>query len=66
MLTGLIRDLEVVQERVPAGDRTLVDEGGAVRPVRSLLEEAVPVLAEHRVSSISNVDLIMKRVLQYW
>ena len=66
MLTGLIRDLEVVQERVPAGDRTLVDEGGAVRPVRALLEEAVPVLAGRRVSWRSNIELIIERTLQYW
>ena len=43
-LTGLVGDLEVVQERVPAGNRTLVDEGWTVRPVRTLLEEAVPML----------------------
>ena len=46
MLTGLARDLEVVQEGVATGDRALVDEGNAVRPVRALLEEAVPVLEE--------------------
>ena len=43
-LTGLVGDLEIVQERVPTGDRALVDEGRTVGPVRTLLEEAVPVL----------------------
>ena len=43
-LTGLIGDLEVVQKRVPAGNRTLVDEGRTVGPIRALLEEAVPML----------------------
>ena len=40
----LIRDGEVVEERVPRSDRALVHECGSVRPVRALLIDAVPVL----------------------
>lgn len=43
-LTGLTRDLEVVEERMPSSNRTLVDGGTAVRPIRSLLEQPVPML----------------------
>ena len=45
-LTGLIRHLEVVEERVPAANRTLVDERWTVGPVRALLEKAMPVLGK--------------------
>ena len=44
MLTSLVRDLEVVQERVTSRDGALVHEGGAIGPVRALLEETMPVL----------------------
>ena len=51
MLTSLVRDLEVVQERVASRDRALVHEGGAIGPVRALLEETVPVLQFRSMSA---------------
>lgn len=39
----LIRNIEVIQERVPCNDWALSDEGRPVGPSSSLLEEAVPV-----------------------
>ena len=50
MLTSLVRDLEVVQERVTSRDGALVHEGGAIGPVRTLLEETMPVLQLRSVS----------------
>ena len=41
---GLVRDVEVVEERVARGDRALVHEGCTVSPVGAGLEEAMPVL----------------------
>ena len=43
-LTGLVGDLEVVEERMPRSDGALVDGGTAVGPVSSLLEQPMPVL----------------------
>jgi hypothetical protein len=50
---SLIRNLEVVQEGVTGGDRTLSDERRSVGPVSVLLEKTVPVLiSRHRFSII--------------
>ena len=55
MLTSLVRDLEVIQERVTSRDGALVHEGGAIGPVRALLEETVPMLnLPSRVPAFNN------------
>ena len=36
--------MEVIEERVSGGDRALANKSTAIRPVCSLLEEAVPML----------------------
>ena len=45
-ITRLIGGLEVVQERISAGDGALVDEGRSVGPIGALLEKTVPVLQQ--------------------
>jgi hypothetical protein len=45
--SGLIADIEVVQEGVARNDRALVHEGGAVSPSGSCLEESVPMLGNN-------------------
>ena len=42
--TGLVGNVEVVQERVTRCDGTLIHKGGTVSPVSSVLEHTVPML----------------------
>ena len=50
--------MEVVQKRIPAGDRTLSDERGSIGPVCAPLKDAVPVLKrECEYNYDDNVDL---------
>lgn len=44
VLTGSSRLSEFVQERVPRGDRALCDRCRSICPVRSMLQETVPML----------------------
>ena len=50
----LIRDGEVVEERVPRSDRALVHEGTTVCPVGALLEEAMPVLEVRQLRQLGS------------
>ena len=44
--TSLVRNVEVVQEKIPWRDRTLCNKRRAIGPIGTLLEESVPVLEE--------------------
>ena len=44
MLTRLVRDVEVVQERMVLHDGTLRDGGDSVSPIGPVLEQTMPML----------------------
>ena len=50
----LIGSGEVVQERIAGSDRALVDKGSAIRPVRTMLEEPVPMLSVTAILSVNS------------
>lgn len=47
--TCLVGNVEVVQKVVTGSDRALGDEGGAIRPVRRVLEHTMPMLRQRSI-----------------
>lgn len=53
---SLIRDVEVVEERISTGNRTLGHKRSSVCPSGSFLEYAVPVLGYNKESKLYEID----------
>ncbi len=66
--SSLVGSGEVVQERVAGRDGTLVDESRPICPVRSFLEETVPMLRKSKQSSegiTNDIDTYNSRRLEH-
>lgn len=64
VLTSLVRDVEVIQERMAGCNGALVHKPPTVRPICMLLKESVPVLSQ-RCSPVNIVLIISKQRVAY-